>query len=61
MKKAADMVKTMKCKLQEPLRGTDGISSLCAIWDKWEKDSKAKLQVREYGIMGPTHVLPAVA
>lgn len=55
------MVKTMKCKLQEPLRGADGISSLSAIWDKWEKDSKAKLQVREYGIMGPTHVLPAVA
>ncbi|KIS02076.1 hypothetical protein L804_00334 [Cryptococcus deuterogattii 2001/935-1] len=44
LKKAADMVRTMKCKLQEPLRGADGISSLSAIWDKWEKDSKAKLQ-----------------
>ncbi|KIR68564.1 hypothetical protein I314_00985 [Cryptococcus bacillisporus CA1873] len=44
LKKAADMVKTMKCKLQEPLRGADGMSSLSAIWDKWEKESKAKLQ-----------------
>ncbi|OWT39937.1 hypothetical protein C362_02433 [Cryptococcus neoformans Bt1] len=43
LKKAADMVRTLKHKLQNPVRGADGILLQSAIWDKWEKDSKAKI------------------
>lgn len=55
------MVRTLEYKLQNLLRGADGTSLQSAIWDKWEKDTKAKFQVREDGIMSQAHVLPAFA
>lgn len=55
------MVRTLKHKLQNPVRGADGILLQSAIWDKWEKDSKAKIHVRKDGIMSQAHMLPAFA
>ena len=61
LKKAADMVRTLEYKLQNPVRGVDGTLLQSAIWRKWEKDLKAKIQVRETGIMSQAHMLPAFA
>lgn len=55
------MVRTLKHKLQNPVRGVDGTLLQSAIWRKWEKDLKAKIQVRETGIMSQAHMLPAFA